>query len=308
MNNQYYNLRLYFCCAAAILIFAGCAPKIQEPIIEISPDKYLWHKESVVEALSVLKARSQKAVPLRIKGRSVLQYYDAEKKKHKKESLTFLILVKPPLEIYFQGDATLVHKAIVLGSNEREYWLLMRPKEISTYWLGQWSEQDSYKGLKINPKTLFESLGLVETGAEENTCGTSWSLSNEGAFDVLTKRDRGVVIKKMHIYGSDYLVNKIEYFDSDGLPMARTELENYKEVSDGFFVPVSIKIIAYGQSSGLLTENKVEESLSITLNLKSIKPEEITEKKRNVFFNPPPRRGFEHILINEGGEWIEQRR
>lgn len=281
----------------AILLFAGCAPKIQEPIVKVSPGI-----ESAVEALSVLKARSQKAVPLRVKGRCVLRYYDAEKKKHNKESLTFLILIKPPLEIYFQGDATLVYKAIVLGSNEREYWLLMRPK-VSTYWLGQWSEQDSYKGLKINPKTLFESLGLVETGTEEN-----WSLSNEGAFDVLTKRDGDVIVKKMHIFGSDYLVNKIEYFDSDGLPLARTELGNYKEVSDGFFVPVSIKIIAYGQSSGLLTENKVEESLSITLSLKSIKPEEITEKKRNVFFNPPSRRGFEHILINEDGDWIEQRR
>ncbi len=302
MNYQYCNLRLYFCCAAAILIFAGCAPKIQEPIVKVSPDKYLWHKESVVEALSVLKARSQKAVPLRVKGRCVLRYYDVEKKKHNKESLTFLILIKPPLEIYFQGDATLVGKAIVLGSNEREYWLLMRPKEISTYWLGQWSERDPYKGLKKSPKTLFESLGLVETGTEEN-----WSLSNEGAFDVLTKRDGDVIVKKMHIFGSDYLVNKIEYFDSDGLPLARAELENYKEVTDGFFVPVSIKIIAYEQSSGLLTENKVEESLSIALSLKSIKPEEITEKKRNVFFNPPPRRGFKHILINEGGEWIEQR-
>ena len=78
-------------------------------------------------------------------------------------------------------------------------------------------------------------------------------------------------------------------------------------MTDGFFVPASIKIIAYGQSSGLLTENKVEESLSITLSLKSIKPEEITEKKRNVFFNPPSRRGFEHIKIYEDGEWIEQR-
>ena len=281
--------KLSFCIILAILIFCSCAPKIQEPI-EVRP-----RKESAVEVLSVLKARSQKAVPLRVKGRCVLQYYDAEKKKHKKESLTFLILMKPPLEIYFQGDATLVHKAIVLGSNEREYWLLMRPKEISTYWLGQWSEQDSYKGLKINPKNLFESLGIMETGAEEN-----WSLSSEGAFDVLTRRDRGVVIKKMHIYSGDYLISKIEYFDSDGLPLARAELKNYKEVSEGFFVPVSIKIIAYGQ-------NKVEDSLSITLNLKSIKPEEITEEKRDVFFNPPSRRGFKHIKINEGGKWIEQR-
>ncbi len=273
----------------AILIFAGCAPEIQKPI-EVVPGK-----ESVAEALSVLKARSQKAVPLRARGRCLLQYYDAGKKKHKKESLTVLVFVKPPVEIYLQGDATLVPKAIVLGSNEREFWLSIRPKEISTYWWGQWSEQDSSEGLLINPKTLFEALGVAEIKAGEN-----WSLSNEGAFDILTRRERGVVIKKIYIYSRDYLVKKIEYFDLQGKAIAYTELEGYREVSDGFFVPALIKIIAYGQ-------NKGKDSLSITLDLKSIKPKKITERQQKVFKRSPPR-NFKHVLVNEGGKWIEQRR
>jgi len=249
----------------------------------------------VAEALSVLKARSQNAVPLRARGRCLLQYYDADKKKHKKESFTVLVLVKPPVEIYLQGDATLVPKAIVLGSNEREFWLALRPNEISTYWWGQWSEQDSSEGLLINPRTLFEALGVAEIKAEEN-----WSLSNEGAFDVLTRRKRGVVIKKIYIYSRDYLVKKIEYFDSNGQAVAYTELEGYKEVSDGFSVPALIKIIAYGQ-------NKGRDSLGITLNLKSIKPKKITERQQNFYFNRRPPQGFKHVLVNEGGKWIEQR-
>ncbi len=289
MNYQHYNLRLYFYFAAAILIFAGCAPEIQKPI-EVVPGK-----ESVAEALSVLKARSQKAVPLKAGGRCLLQYYDAGKKKHKKESLAVLVLVKPPVEIYLQGDATLVPRAIVLGSNEREFWLSIRPKEISTYWWGKWSELDSSEGLLMNPKTLFEALGVAEIKAEEN-----WSLSNEGAFDVLTRQERGVVIKKIYIYSRDYLVRKIEYFDLQGKAIAHTELEGYREVSDGFFVPALIKIIAYGQ-------NKGKDSLSITLDLKSIKPKKITERQQKAFERPPPR-NFKHVLVNEGGKWIEQRR
>ncbi len=291
MNYQHYNLRLYFYFAAATLIFAGCAPEIREPV-EVVPGK-----ESVAEALSVLKARSQNAVPLLAKGRCLLQYYDAEKKKPKKEPLTVRILVKPPFEIYLQGDATLVPKAVVLGSNEREFWLLMRPKEISTYWLGTWSEKDSSNNrLLINPRTLFEALGIVEIEAEEN-----WSLSNEGAFDVLTKRERGVVIKKIYIYRRDYLAKKILYFDSSGQAVAYTELGDYKEVSEGFFVPTSIKIITYGQ-------NNSEDSLSINLDLKSIKPAKFNERQQKIYFNPPPQRDFKHILIDEGGKWIEQRR
>jgi len=297
MNYQHYNLRLYFYYAAAILIFAGCAPEIQKPV-EVVPGK-----ESVAEALSVLKARSQNAVPLLAKGRCLLRYYDTDKKKHKKEPLTVRVLVKPPIEIYLQGDATLVHKAIVLGSNEREFWLLLKPKEISKYWWSQWSEQDSSEGLLINPRTVFEALGIMDIDAEEN-----WSLSNEGAFDVLTRREppfllsqesTGVVTKKIYIYSRDYLVKKIVYLDSQGRAIAYTELDGYREVSERFFVPTSIKIIAFGQNDG-------EESLSINLDLKSIKPVKFTERQQNVYFNPPPQRGFKHILVNEGGKWIEQ--
>jgi hypothetical protein len=244
-----------------ILIFAGCAPEIQAPV-EVVPGK-----ESVAEALSVLKARSQKAVPLLAKGRCLLQYYDAEKKKPNKEPLTVRVLMKPPVEVYLQGDATLVPKAVVLGSNEREFWLALKPKEISTYWWGQWSEQVSSEGLTINPRTVLEAIGVVDIKAEEN-----WSLSNEGAFDVLTRREppfllsqesTGVVTKKIYIYSRDYLVRKIEYFDSNGQAVAYTELEGYKEISDGFFVPALINIIAYRQNSD-------EDSLNINLHLMSI--------------------------------------
>ncbi len=289
MNYQHYNLRLYFYFAAAILIFSGCAPEIQKPA-EVIPGK-----EYVAEALSVLKTRSQNAVSLLAKGRCILQYYDADKKKHKKEPLTVRVLMKPPVEIYFQGDATLVHKAIILGSNEREFWLLLRPKESGTYWWGQWSEQDSSERLKINPRTLFEALGIMEIDAEEN-----WSLSNEGDFDILTRRERGVVIKKIFIYRRDYLAKKIVYFDLSGQAVAFTELDDYKEVSESFFIPTSIKIITYGQDNG-------EDSLSINLDLKSIKPVKFNERQQKIYFNPPSQGGFKHILINEGGKWIEQR-
>ncbi|NQT02459.1 MAG: DUF4292 domain-containing protein [Planctomycetes bacterium] len=288
MNNQHYNLRLCFCFAVVILIFAGCAPEIQRPV-EVVPGK-----KSATEALSVLKARSQNAVSLLARGRCLLEYYDPENKKRKKEKLDVIILMKPPVKIYLQGDVTFARKPIILGSNEREFWLLMSPKEISTYWWGVWSEQNSAEGLMINPRTLFEALGFLKTGADE-----SWSLSNQGAFDVLTKQDRGVVIKKIHINRRDYLIGKIEYYDSKGRDLALAELKDYKEISEGYFVPASIKIIAYNQDSGA-------DSLSITLNLKTIKPKEFNEGQQKLFERPPPG-NLKHILRNEGGEWVEQR-
>jgi len=64
-------------------------------------------------------------------------------------------------------------------------------------------------------------------------------------------------------------------------------------------VPALINIIAYRQ-------NKGEDSLSINLDLKSIRAVKFNERQQNVYFNPPPQRGFKHILVNEGGKWIEQ--
>ena len=289
MNEQNNNFRLWFYFSVSILIFAGCGAEIQEPV-EIVPGK-----ESAVEALSVLKARSQNAVSLLARGRCVFEYYDPENKKRKKEKLEVIVLMQPPVEIYLQGDATLVPKAIILGSNEREFWLLMRPKEISTYWWGTWSGQKSAEGLMINPRTLFEALGFLETGAEVN-----WSLTDEGAFDVLTKQSRGVVIKKMHISKLGYLISKIEYYDSKGRALALAELKDYKEVAEGFFVPASIKIIAYNQEGGA-------EPLGITLNLKTIKPKEFNERQQKVFeFERPLPGRFKHVFINEGGKWIEE--
>jgi hypothetical protein len=287
MNKRYYKLYLWFCFTSCILIFSGCVIEPPKPV-EMVPAK-----ESAAEALSVLKSRSQKAVPLLARGRCIFEYYDPDAKKRKKEQLDVIILMKPPFEIYLQGDATFARKPIILGSNEHEFWLLMKPKEISTYWWGTWSGRESCEGLIINPKTLFEALGFLEIGAEE-----SWSLMNKGAFDILTKEKMGVIIKRIHINRGDYLISKIEYYDTKGRAIALAELNDYKEVSEGFFIPASIKIVTYKQEGGA-------EPLGITLNLKTIKPKEFTKSQLKVFVRPPPQ-GFDHILRKEGETWIEQ--
>jgi len=289
MDYQRHNLFLYFCYAAGILILVGCAPEIRRPL-EICPGK-----GSVAEAVSALQSHSQNIVPFKANGQCLLEYYVKEKPKPHKERFSVKLWVNPPVEIYLQGDATLVPKAIILGSNEREFWLSIRPKEISTYWWGKWSQQDSSETLMINPKTLLEALGIAAVDAESN-----WSLSNEGAFDILTKRQRGVVIKKIYVYSCDYLVKRIEYFDVYGQVAVVAELDKYKQVLEGFFVPAGIKIIKRA-------DDNPEGSLSITLDLKSIRPAKITAKQQNVLFNRPQPRGFKHLIRIIGGKWIEQR-
>ena len=269
----------------AILILAGCAPQMR------TPKKICPGKDSVAEVLAALQSQAQKAVSLRASGQCRLEFYVEGKKKPHKENVDIGLRVNPPAEIYLWGDKPLVSKAIVLGSNEQEFWLAIRPK--SLYGWGKWSEQSSTGGLIIDPRTLLEAFGMSEVDAEQD-----WSLSSEGAFDVLTRRDRGAVTKKIYIYSCEYQVSKIELFDSTGQVAACAELDNYEEVSEGFYVPAWIHITTF-------TQDKTRDPLTITLRLKSIASH---EKWADIIFElkrPPPKR-FKNVYRIVGGKLIEE--
>ena len=287
MHRQRYNHRMLFHFAAALLILAGCAPQKREAI-RVCPGK-----GSAAEALSVLRSHSENATPLKANGQCRLQYHVEDDNKPKKESFPVKLWVNPQTDIYLQGDIAFDAKGIVLGSNENEFWLLMKPKEISSYWWGKWSQKSSFGKLTINPKLLLEALGIATVGSEEN-----WSLSNEGPFDVLTKQKGQNESRKIYISNCDYLVRKIEYLDK-GRVIVVTELDKYKEVSKDFFAPSVIKIVNQ-------TDDGDKDSDSITLNLKSIKPVNFTERQRKILFARPQPRGFEHIYKIVDGNMIEQ--
>jgi len=274
--------------SSVILVFAGCTSEIRKP------KKICPGKDSVVEALAALQSHSQNVVPLRANGQCRLEYYIEGKEKLQRENFNVRLWVNPPVELYLQGDKALVPKAIILGSNEQEFWLSLRPKEISTHWWGNWPEQDLSEGLVINPRTLLESLGIGEAETQRG-----WSLSNEGPYDIIAKREQDVVIKKIYVFSCDYRVRQIEFFNRDGKAIALAELDKYKEVSDGFFIPSLIKVTTYAQETG-------ETSLSITLDLKSIKPAKITEPRRKALFKLPQPRGFTNVYRIVNGKWFKQ--
>lgn len=265
----------------------GCTPKVRETL-EICPGK-----RSATEALAALRSNSENMVPFRARGKCHLKYYPEGRKKSQSESFDVQLWVNPPAEIYFQGDKPFIPKAIVLGSNEEEFWLAIKPKEISLYCWGNWSQQNSSEGLAINPRTLLEALGVGDLEADQD-----WSLSSERAFDVLTKRDQGVISRKIYIYSCDYRVRKIEFFSPNGRVVARAELEDYWEVSEGFFVPTVMKVTTQGLA-------RAKDSLSLTLDPGSIKPVEITKPRREYLFNLPPQKGYKNVRRVVNGKLIE---
>ena len=268
-----------------ILLLAGCAPEMRT-VKEICPGK-----RSVDEALAALQAQAQNAVSLKASGQCRLELPVEGKKKPQKENLDVRLRVNPPAEIYLWGDKPLIPKAMVLGSNEQEFWLAIRPKG-GVYGWGKWAEQGESGGLIVNPRTLLEALGMSEIDAQQD-----WSLSNEGAFDILTKRQRGVVTKKIHIYSCEYRVSKVEFFDAEGQVAAYAELNSYQEVSEGFFVPAFIKVTTF-------TRDAARKPVNVTLKLKSIQASK--EWPDVIFKRPPPKGKFKNVGVIINGKWVEQ--
>lgn len=279
-------MKLYFAWMILLLVVAGCEPQKREP------EPLLPGKKTVSEALQALGSRSQNIRPLKASGQCLWQHC-SEGKAHK-ENFAVKIWVNPPSEVYLQGDIGFNPRGIVLGSNASEFWLLIKP-EISRYSWGNWSEQGSSSGLMFVPKTLDEALGIVKISDEKD-----WSLAQEDSFDVLVRGSgKSRIDKKIYISRRDYLVRKIEYFDVNGKTMAIAELNRYREVSKGFFVPTSISIIMCGDEGS-------DGSATVNLNLTSIKSESFTEVRRKILFNRPGTNGYKNIYRIIDGQMIEQ--
>jgi hypothetical protein len=273
-----------------VLVIAGCAQLVQEPI-RICPGK-----DSAQQALSVLNSQSQQAVPFRAIGQCLFEYREKDGGKHK-QNIQVSIWLEPPCRMYVQGSVAVDPRAVVIGSNEQEFWLAVRPKEISSYYWGEWDDAGYVDDLVVDPKIVLEGFGVLAT-SEHATENESWTLSNEGAYDVLTcHSDNGRVLKRVYIYNCYYLVRRIEYYDDTGEVSAAAELSRYEQLSDGFWVPKRIEIKKRNGTYG---------TDSIKIRLSSAKAATFSEKLRLRIFRRPEPSGFKHVFKVVEGSIIEQ--
>ncbi len=274
----------------AALSLSGCGLEPEEPL-QICPGK-----GSVEEALTTLRANAQKAAAIRANGNCLLTYHE-DGKKRKEGPFTLNLRVNPPRHMYIEINVAFDAKGVIAGANEREFWLAIKRKEIDTYWHGQWAEVRRTEGLLFNPRVMLEGLGVADVvdGGEAD-----WSQMNEGPFDILVLRDAaGMPVKKVYVYCCDYVVRKIEYFDTYGQPEVTAELGRYVQITEDFSMPTRITVSYRGD---------VEETLA-RFSLSNPKVTSFSEKQRRVLFNPlSPGRIDRYKNRRElvEGEWVDR--
>ena len=267
------------------LAFAGCGPA-KPKVIKICPGT-----ETLAKSLNSLKERVRLNKAFNARGKCILEYYHQGRKK---ENFPVKLWINPPHQIRLQGEVAFNKRGIDVGSNNEEFWLGLKPKEIgNSYYWGKWPEQTGFGKLRIDPKTVLEALGIVEIGKDEN-----WSLANQGAYDILAMRDEnGTLRKNIHIYNCDYRVAKIEYFDPNEQVVVVTQLQYNKSFED-ISVPDVIRIETIGED---------DDAFSFKIKLKSVNPFEFDDKKQKIFFmRQQSPKGFKHILRIIGDEAFEQ--
>jgi hypothetical protein len=278
------NFFYFFILSGAL--FSGCA---QPLLIEktICPGA-----ANLSEAAALLNSKAASAVTFRVSSARCTWEERTAGKKTDAESFNVKLWVEPPDNIYLQGDVAFDARGLILGSNDLEYWLAIKPKEISTYWWGKWSEQQSGVQLKISPKILLEGLGIIRIEDQRN-----WTMINDGAYDVLLKWDGAELEQKIYISGCERRVVKIEYFDGSGGAFVVAELGEHIELAEGFEIAGRISIV---------TKSGQDKEDAFTIVIKSAKPYDLIDKQREVMFNRPEPRGYKNIYRMADGQLISQ--
>lgn len=266
------NLTLLFTMGMALGMFInGCqAPQAA------TPGRICNSKGNITEANAALAEHRENIKGVRAGGKILLQYYDDEDKLQE-ERFGLTLRYYPPDLLYFRGDV-LAQEVLRLGTNADEFWILFKPKEISSYHWGGVSEAKNCTGYYwIDPQNLLDALGVVR----EYPSGT---LSSQDGLDVVTEMLPGRMQKRLYIDRCDYLVRKIEYADPYGQIKAVTELDKYVQNGDKSFIPSRIRMLDHDSKT------------TVEIRLQNVRRFEPAARQLDgKLFRRPEPKGFEHV-------------
>ncbi|MHC4271214.1 MAG: hypothetical protein ACYST2_02735, partial [Planctomycetota bacterium] len=214
----------------------GCAPDLKVKL----PTQVCIGKQAPALSFDALNANLPDITAVKGHGQCLLKYESGDIKE--KMNFPVKLWAQTPGRFYLQGNIALDARALIVGSNEDDFWLSIKPKEISGYWWGKWDDGNRAEDLIISPKILLEVLGIKPFERHQTQ---AWTLSNDGVFDILSYVDASEKLrKKVYIYCCDYTIRKIEYFDVDEELAVVVEMGNFKNFSQDLLTPTLINIIS----------------------------------------------------------------
>ena len=288
MSVKIFLSSLFFC---VVLMWSGC--EVTPVIEDEEPQLVVTGKNSVAEAGSVLEEHRLQMIPVDASGELFYKEYAGGKRKENLKFTGAQLRFVPERWMYFRAN-NLFGEAIRLGSNDEEFWLRMKPKEVNRYWSGSWDRLENCREqLLLSPKAMLEALGLI-------SIDSSWKIVNQPGVDVLVKYDgAGLPLKMIYIRTSDYLIDKIEYYGKGIFVAVEVKLSKYKQIEGKVSVPGNIMITSFD-------EGVVQSTMEV--KFKSIKRFEPTKKDLSGrLFKPVGFKGIGKVYrLNENCQFVSE--
>ena len=274
---------LFFC---VVLVFSGCGRSL---LVE-EPERIVLGKSSIAEAGAALDEYRLQMIPISASGELVYEEFSGGRRKESLKFTPAVLRFVPDRRMYFRAN-NLFGEAVRLGSNDDEFWLRMKPKEVNRYWSGSWDQLGNCREqLLLSPKVMLEALGVVSVDS-------GWVIVNQPGIDVLVKYDSaGLPLKKIYVRTSDYLIDKIEYYGAGFSVAVEVKLSGYKKLEGRVSVPGNIMITSFD-------EDAVQSTMEV--RFKSIKRFEPTDKQLGLLFKPVDSKGIENIYrLNDNCQFV----
>ncbi|NLX05145.1 MAG: hypothetical protein GXY33_08380 [Phycisphaerae bacterium] len=221
------------------LWMAGCAP--QRPFEPLS----------TAEAVTRAERELQPLRSFRSKGGNLGVLLTDEKGSHRFPLGGLNVLFDGPKSLYLSASVPGTPAALLIGSNEEQYWLGIKP-QVSTLWWGRWKyvDQPCNEWRLAAPNRLVEALGQVNI---RDLSGQYLGpvVQNRKPFHVLmylAVDDEGFwyIAREIYLDPNDRLsVAKIMYLDPQGQADMEMRFADYRFVEDGEhqgYVPERIEL------------------------------------------------------------------
>ncbi|MBN1817567.1 MAG: hypothetical protein JW828_09400 [Sedimentisphaerales bacterium] len=274
-------------CALLCMAMAGCAPHPKPKPESLNCERLT----SVEEAVSLFDQQRENRISLRSGGDCRIMWYDEKGGKHEEKPSVKLFFC-PPEKVFLIGTG-LIGEMLRLATNEQEFYLRIKPKEVSAYWFGRRNTlRDCSETMLINPESLLESLGLVRVDP-------TWILTRDHDMDVLTKlHPDGKIAREIWIDCFSRQVRRMTYHSRTGQKLATVELTDYKTVGTAVDVPQHIEMTIH---------NTEQKQARVELKLSGVQPFEPNQKQREGLFERADSSGFEHVYeLTTDCRFIEQ--
>lgn len=268
-----------------VLMAAFFGTGCQRPVKRL-PAVWCPGKESIEEAVRTLELQRANLHPIRAAVQATLEWSE-EDGRQKRESLDAQLRYVPTERLFLRGDK---FGEIRFGTNAEAFWLMIKP-ELDTYWWGtRRAGEECGEALQFQPWHVAEALGAVEVD-------TSWTLSYEGGFDILTKTDAGGELRKrVWVRACDYAIERIEVYPAAN-EIVRVLLDRYEVTEQGYAVPSDIQVEHYRDTDMVG---------AMRLELNGIRYFETDAARMERLFARPSAENYEYVYqLTEDCDFIE---